>query len=346
MTLRQIDELETQFNNYETFSLGKLATEIIGLRSGQSHMPKCNAMYIPKIGSSPVIHDLRLARIKHHNYFQVVLSSRAVSGYVVAFLNSSLGRLVREASKVGSTIPQLRKSELGDMIIALPSTEEQAEIFSTYQKLENLKDAIGQLNEELALNPTSSLSVVSQVDDMLSVIGALSESDRIKAFIREGESKTIEFKETFSLDVKKKTKETYIERASLKTVVAFLNTEGGNLLIGVADSKEITGINHEVAKLHGASEDTYLLHFKNKIKSFIGEQYYPLLDYSITVFEGKHLLWVKCRKSDTPCYFEGKDFFVRTNPATDKLDGPQLVEYVKRHFDTLGSSAKTLEAKS
>ena len=55
------------------------------------------------------------------------------------------------------------------------------------------------------------------------------------AIVAKGESKTVEFKETFALDVKKGTKEKYIEKSALKTIVAFLNAEGGDLLVGVND---------------------------------------------------------------------------------------------------------------
>ena len=48
-----------------------------------------------------------------------------------------------------------------------------------------------------------------------------------------------EFKQTFSLDVKKGSKEKYIEKAALKTIGAFLNTEGGDLLVGVDDDGNI-----------------------------------------------------------------------------------------------------------
>jgi len=37
--------------------------------------------------------------------------------------------------------------------------------------------------------------------------------------------------------------------------------------------------------------------------------------------------------STIPCYLDGVDFYVRTNPATDKLVGPKLVEYVKQRFE-------------
>jgi type I restriction enzyme R subunit len=63
--------------------------------------------------------------------------------------------------------------------------------------------------------------------------GVMSEEDQIKLLIPNNESKTLEFKETFSLDVRKGTKEKYIEKSALKTLGAFLNSEGGDLLNGV-----------------------------------------------------------------------------------------------------------------
>jgi hypothetical protein len=46
----------------------------------------------------------------------------------------------------------------------------------------------------------------------------------------------------------------------------------------------------------------------------------------------KHVLIVECQQSKKPIYFEGRDFYVRTNPATDKLEGPKLVDYIQNHF--------------
>jgi hypothetical protein len=31
-------------------------------------------------------------------------------------------------------------------------------------------------------------------------------------------------------------------------------------------------------------------------------------------------------------YVDNKDFFVRTNPSTDQLEGPKLVAYIQNHF--------------
>ena len=157
---------------------------------------------------------------------------------------------------------------------------------------------------------------------------ALSPADRIRALIPEGESAKLEFKETFSLDVRKGTKEKYIEKSALKTIVAFLNSDGGDLLVGVDDSGVVTGVDGEIDKLHKNS-DGYLLHFKNRLKEKVGEGFYPLVDYSIVQVEGKSVLHVSCRRSGTPCFFETREFFVRSGPSTDALEGVKLQTYLQ-----------------
>jgi len=170
------------------------------------------------------------------------------------------------------------------------------------------------------------------LDSMLEAIGGLTDADEVRNIIRQGESKNTEYKETLSLDVKKKTKEKYVELSALKTIVAFLNTEGGTLLLGVADNGELTGIDIEIDKFHKSNTDKFLLHMKNIIKTRIGEEFYPYIDYKLVAISDKNVLFVKCKESESPCYLDDAVFYVRTNPATDKLEGPKLVQYVKNHF--------------
>ena len=54
--------------------------------------------------------------------------------------------------------------------------------------------------------------------------------------------------------------------AVLKTVAAFLNTEGGDLLIGVADDGSITGT--EADKLE--SDDKFMLHLAQVVRNGLG----------------------------------------------------------------------------
>jgi len=157
-------------------------------------------------------------------------------------------------------------------------------------------------------------------------------SRAVANIIDQGESLTAEFKETLSLDVKKQTKEKYLEKSVLKTISGFLNAKGGALLVGVKDDGEQSGIEKEVDKFYKGVNDDFLKHFKNILKSSIGEEYYPFIDYQIVGVDNKSILYIKCEQSKDPCYLNGKNFYVRTNPATDKLEGPKLVNYIKNHF--------------
>ena len=145
----------------------------------------------------------------------------------------------------------------------------------------------GLLGQELSLNPTGQTEFRTQVDSLLAIIGKLSDADYVRSIIRQGESKTIEFKQTFSLDIRKDTKEHYIEASALKTLVAFLNSDGGILLVGVGDDETIVGINVEIKKFHKDSLDNFLKHFKNNLKSRIGEAFYPFINYRILDVEGR-----------------------------------------------------------
>ncbi len=159
----------------------------------------------------------------------------------------------------------------------------------------------------------------------------ISEEDQIKLLIPRGESKTLEFKETFSLDVNKGTKEKYIEQSALKTIGAFLNTVGGDLLIGVNDDEDVLGVDEEIKKFY-KNDDKYLLNFKNHIKSKVGEGFYPLVDYKMVEVGGKRVLRVSCGMATSPCFLDDSDFYVRSGPSTDKLEGRQQHEYIKERF--------------
>ena len=328
----QLERLETQYKDYKSYVLGEIAAEMNAIRSGESFEHKENSIYVPTIGSSIVTDDLSAVTIKHHNIIQVVLTDEAKSQYVAAFFRSDLGLLVLRSLTRGAVIPRISKSDLAQAQIALPSSSEQEEIVRSHRQLQTLTSAIANLQKELALNPRGASIIRGQVESMLDTIGGLTEADRVMNLTREGESSTVEFKETFSLDVRKGTREKYIELSSLKTVVAFLNTKGGVLLVGVTDAGEISGIRDEVKKLH-KNNDAFLLNFKNQLKQRIGEQNYPFINQHLVDTGNAHVLVVDCDQASSPCYLDGKDFYVRTNPATDKLEGPKLVEYVRNHFD-------------
>lgn len=328
----QLQRLEGQYKQYERFPLEKISESINTVPKGEHFEETENCIYLQKIGAFHVFSNLAEVGSKDHNYYQVVLKPSVSNTYLREFFSSEMGSLVLQSIGRGAALRSIRLDDLKELPVAIPSPEAQKTITDTAFKLKELSAEIANLGSELALNPMGAGELLKLIESTLEVIGALSEADKILALCRQGESKIIEFKESLSLDVRKGTKEKHIEQSALKTIVAFLNSDGGNLLIGVKDSGEITGTEGEITKFHNESTDKFLLHFKNLLCTRVGEQFYPFIEHDVFHVSGKNVLKVSCTSSKTPCYLDGSAFYVRTNPATDKLEGPKLVEYVKNHF--------------
>ncbi|MBN1971772.1 MAG: putative DNA binding domain-containing protein [Candidatus Delongbacteria bacterium] len=330
--INQINALEMQYKNYRKYQLKDIASDIVLGNTKRNFEDKPNSIYLPKVGTSPVVSKLNKLNIKQQNYFQVVLDDKIVKNeYLEIFFRSALGKYIIKTLFTGGIIPHINKTSLLSAYALIPDFKEQEFLITTTIKLSKLKEHIELFNEELALNPNSAKSIQDKLNNLLFALDELSETEKIRAIIRTGESKTIEFKQTFSVDIKTGKKEKYIEKAVMKTLVAFLNTSGGTLLVGVSDNKEIIGIQEEITKIY-KNKDKLYLHIKNIIKSSIGEKFYNNINYDLVDVETKKILCFDCGVSNEPCFYESKEFFVRTKPATDKLEGQQMYDYIKNHF--------------
>lgn len=251
-----------------------------------------------------------------------------MADYLALLYKSELGQLILNSLNTGSFIPIINKSSIQDSFVAIPKIEEQKLLAHTNNKLEELQNTIEDLRLELSLNPKNAPIILEKFDTIQGPLKTLSVEDEILALIRKGEGKQIEFKQTFSKNIHTQKKDIAIQKSSLKNVVGFLNAKGGTLLIGVADNNEITGIEDDFYQ----SNDKYLLNFKNAINSKIGSEFHPLIDYDIYKVWDKKVLKVDCQPSKRACFYDSNEFYVRTNPATDRLEGQKLIEYVNRRF--------------
>ena len=326
----QAKRLLAQYKDYKIASLNQLTLRVEKVRPGDSFKEIENSIFIPKSGTYKCSTTLSGLQLTHHNAYQLVLNAELVlAEYLEIFLRSELGELTLK----GIRIPALKwEGQLSDANIPIPKLSNQKDIIDASNRLETLQKCMEELKHNVALSPMSTNAVLEQTESMLAAVGGLTDADRVMSLVRQGETGTCEFKESFSLDVRKGSQEKYIETSSLKTIVAFLNTDGGTLVIGVADEGEIPGLEHEIQALHKGKKDKFLLHFKNQLKSKIGEEFYPFIKHRIAIAGSSLVLIVEVQKSAKACFLEGKDFYVRTNPATDKLEGPKLVEYIQNHF--------------
>lgn len=209
---QQIQALETEYKEFGTRRMGELLKSINSIKPKSEFENLPNSLYIHKLGTKAVTSSIENLSSNHSNYYQCECNDEIVDAkYLESFFGSRLGKLILSSLNTGSFIPNITLQNLSDTEISIPPLKAQLEIINSISKLRKVKDVIGQFEDDLAVNPIGSDQTLKQIDFMLEVVGALADSDKIMSLIRGGESKQTEFKETLTLDVKKQTKEKYIE---------------------------------------------------------------------------------------------------------------------------------------
>ena len=151
--------------------------------------------------------------------------------------------------------------------------------------------------------------------------------EQIKSLISEGESDRVEFKSTLRWNLKTERSEKGIEKAWLKSVVAFLNTDGGVLLVGVGDDGDILG----TAADQFDNDDKYLLHVNNRIQQHLGLECSSFIRFHLVPVDEKNVLLVECQPSPSAVFLKiGKEeeFYVRVGPGSRRLSTSEVLAYM------------------
>ena len=155
--------------------------------------------------------------------------------------------------------------------------------------------------------------------------------------IKAGESKTLEFKSTLRWNLREDRKDDKsVTHSALKTIAAFLNTEGGDLLIGVADDGSIVGLEKDQLE----SDDKFMRHLAQVVRNGLGDRAGTCIDPKTQIVQGKAVCLVSCQRSPEPVFLKWKgveavpdgDFFVRSGPGTVKLPPDSAREYIRPRF--------------
>ena len=152
-------------------------------------------------------------------------------------------------------------------------------------------------------------------------------TDKVKSLIKLGESNRVEFKSTLRWNLNTDRSEKVIDKAWLKSVAAFLNSDGGALLVGVTDNGDIMGIEAD----NFDNEDKYLLHVNNRIQQHIGLEHAGFIGYQLVAVENKKVLLVECQPSPRPVFLKiskEEEFYIRVGPGSRRLSTSEVVAYV------------------
>jgi len=156
-------------------------------------------------------------------------------------------------------------------------------------------------------------------------------SRKILSLIESGESDQLEFKSTLRKNLHTGKIDKRIEHAVLKTIVAYLNSKGGTLLVGVDDKGRVVGLENDDFE----NNDKLKLYLTGILRRYVGNPFLPYIDYELYPVKDKHVLKIECRPSKKRVFLKtenGEEFYVRYGPSSVKLLGNDLIEYVEERF--------------
>jgi len=156
--------------------------------------------------------------------------------------------------------------------------------------------------------------------------------------IKNGETDSVEFKSSLVWDFKnKQPNKKLMGMIVSKTISSFMNSNGGMVLIGVGDKKNVLGLDKDFAQLEGG-RDGFELHLTNTINTYLGKISRALMNIKFERVEEKDIAIVQVKKSPRPVYLkhEGKEeFFIRSGNSCQPLDISEANLYIKDHWPDL-----------
>ncbi|MFC1932280.1 DUF262 domain-containing protein [Chloroflexota bacterium] len=152
-----------------------------------------------------------------------------------------------------------------------------------------------------------------------------------------GENSKVEFKSSIRWDHKLSQVNKVLETIVMKTIAGFLNTNGGTLLIGIDDSKQIIGIEDDYKTLQKADRDGFELHLNQLVSNSIGKERCLNVNVSFHQVDGKDICMIQVELASKPAYVkEGSEskFYIRTGNQTQPLGIKESIEYIQEHWPT------------
>lgn len=161
--------------------------------------------------------------------------------------------------------------------------------------------------------------------------------------LKEDENRYLEFKSSCRWDYRQEKTNPELENVILKTIAAFCNTEGGTLLIGVDDDKNILGLERDFSTLKKSTPDYYEIHLRNLFHNMMGVK--NVSKHIRIAFENmaddKVICKIRILASDEPVFIKMKNkngqpeekFYVRSGNSSQEIKSiVDINDYINSRF--------------
>ena len=149
-----------------------------------------------------------------------------------------------------------------------------------------------------------------------------------------GESYVLEFKSSLQWDAVRNEQNKALRQSSLKTVDAFMNSQGGTLVIGVEDDGGIYGLDRDLSLTHH-SRDRFERLLISLIVESMGAPTAPNFRVRFEEVGDKSVCVVDVERSPEPVFLKsdkGKAFYIRMGNTSRALDHEETLKYVEANW--------------
>ena len=150
------------------------------------------------------------------------------------------------------------------------------------------------------------------------------------------ETLRVEFKSTARVPLKSDIPEKVINEGVIKTVAAFMNTEGGTLGIGISDDGDILGLQPDL-EFKNQDLDSYHNWLSTLFMNTVGEaNVAQFVKIRFETADDKVVCLVDVEKVNKAVFadtIKGKEvFYIRVGNTTRVLSGSEMINYIEGHF--------------
>ena len=174
-------------------------------------------------------------------------------------------------------------------------------------------------------------------EKILKVLTGRQPENNIQELLQNGEGRLVEFKSSLRFCLKTSKAEKYIEFAVIKNIAAFLNTNGGKIIIGVDDDGKILGLENTdfITFKEENKVDAFLKHFDNLIAKYFGNDYSINSDIEFKNIENKTIVILEITANvQKPTIINNteknkEEFYIRRNASAVALTMDEFYSYSK-----------------
>lgn len=122
-----------------------------------------------------------------------------------------------------------------------------------------------------------------------------------------------------------------VEREAIETLAAFLNTDGGTLIIGVKNDGTIVGIEVDYPWVKPRSRDGWRLTFDHLVTNQLGAEVMKCIDLQLEPWYHRTIAVIRCLPREEPTWI-GDELYVRFTASTERLSTRHAIAWVRQRW--------------